>query len=100
MKEPTGEQIKAEIAELKRIKPLIPERSFFGDNNQEAIDAQIIVLEEDLSEEDVFERGERAEDEEGYFDENMINHARDAVDWLNGDSEESPSAGWAVLVKK
>ena len=91
MTAPTSEAVKAEIEALKQIKPKVRPESFFGDNHHDAIDAQVKVLTEDMSEED-------AESEFEYEPDNVRNAAMEAYDWLEGSLPEAPSAGWQELV--
>lgn len=97
MDKPTAEQVQAEIAALKEIKPKVRHYSFFGDDNHAAIDAQVRVLEEDLPENAIFDRWEN--------DEHILSAARDAFDWLRGDYEleegqASFADAWQDLVKE
>ena len=100
MSEPTQEQINAEIAELKRIRPLIPQYTAFGDNNWDKVDAQIEVLENALSDIDIDNRTQADEDDddESKWSLEVAGNAREACDWMFGDSDEKPSENWASLV--
>ncbi len=90
MDEPNDEQIKAEIAALKEIKPRVRKTSTFGDNHHDAIDAQIEVLENRWDDDQI---------EENYPDEgNVRDAAFDARNWLQGDGDsESIAADWKSL---
>lgn len=99
MKEPTPKQIIAEIAELKRIKPLIPMRNGFGDNNHERIAAQICVLEQRLSEDDIHELSKDEEDEDSMWrNQDNVSLGCHAARWMDGEEREAPSSGWQSLV--
>jgi hypothetical protein len=79
----TKEQVAAEIDKLKRLRAVMPQKSFFGDDNWAKIDAQIAAL-------------ERADGK----DERWVSNAADAAsergekavieayDWLLGDIDE------------
>lgn len=84
---PTPKQIEIEneIEALEACKLYAPHHSMFGDDNHAKIDLQI----------DYF-RGE-IDTTAGEFDElsdDDQSAIMEAVDWKNGDSKESPSAGW------
>jgi|GEM_PF-1656998 len=95
---PTPEQVTAEIAKLREMKPHIPERSVFNDNNHEAIDADIEVLEKNLREGDIMYRNEMLENDDGeYLSDHAMDSALGALRWLEGDEEMSPSTNWEGL---
>jgi len=102
MKRPTAKKIKEEIEKLETMKPTVRVRSVFGDNHHEAIDAQIEVLTENMSEEEVIQKFPSIEeDEEDGFKQNIIDAAMEAALWLSGETEAgSPSDGWKELVIK
>lgn len=93
----TDEEIAAEVAALKEIrdKPTFRSRSYFGDDNEAAINAQIETLERGYSEDDVYENYEDPENDD---DRHVIDNAMSAFDWMNGEEEDgSPSEGWEGL---
>ena len=98
---PTTEQIAAEIALLQAVHPKVPTHSFFGDDNRAAIDAQIRVLQERMSLDEVHDTfGELTAD--GDFSQNTLDCALTAHDWLNGDlaaDEASPAFGWEGIAR-
>ena len=98
---PTSEQIAAEIALLQAVHPKVPTHSFFGDDNRAAIDAQIRVLQERMSLDEVHDTfGELTAD--GDFSQNTLDCALTAHDWLNGDlaaDEASPAFGWDGIAR-
>jgi hypothetical protein len=99
----TNKEVLAEIAKLKEIKPLIPERTAFGDSNWDKIDASIKVLEEDLSSEEIYNntQEETLSEEENESREWTFDVGREAIAaryWMDGDSEEKPSDGWKDLI--
>ena len=91
----TNEQIDAEIAALNEMKPSVRHRSAFGDDNHEAIEAQLSVLRERMDTDEIYDTwGDEDTDE---FAQNVLDEALAARHWLIGD-EEAPSVGWASLV--
>lgn len=90
MDAPTDEQIKAEIAALREIKPRVRQQSTFGDNHHDAIDAQIEVLEN---------RWDDSETEENYPDEGSVRDAAlEACNWLQGGGASDSLVGdWKSL---
>ena len=88
----TQEQIDAEIKALQETIPQVPPYSFFGDSNRVAIDAQILVLQENMSGDSILDR---------YEDRDYIlDAARLARDWLDGElGDDSLVADWLNLVK-
>jgi hypothetical protein len=93
----TDEQIKAEIAALHELKPKLPRISGFGDDNHAAIDAQIAVLTERMTRDQVRER----------FPENGCDKlfmALIASDWAHGEllgtDDTPPSQDWPVAEMK
>mgnify|MGYP000880969128 CR=1 FL=1 len=94
MKMPTEKQIESEIKKLAKIQQMVLPYSAFGDDHRAAIAAQIVVLEERLTEDDVWDRyGDDAE--------NIRENAEEAARWLEGDTDEKTlSENWACLVQK
>lgn len=101
MTKPTPEQIATEVARLKAVHSRVPTHSFFGDDNRAAIDAQIRVLQERMSIDDVHDSfGELTED--GEYSHNTLDCALTAHDWLHGSlaaDEASPAAGWEGIAR-
>jgi hypothetical protein len=101
MKKPTDKQIAAEIAALKKLKPRLRKSSVFGDDHHAAVDAQIAVLEERLSDGKIYDRFEST----GFTDidhgegrgDNVLSAAIDAQQWRDGDKEDKPSSEWREL---
>ena len=94
MKQPTEKQIQSEINKLGELQQKVRPYSAFGDDHRAAIAAQIVVLEERLTEDDVWDRyGDDAE--------NIRENAEEAARWLEGDTDEKTlSENWACLVQK
>lgn len=98
---PTEKQIKAEIAALTEARGYVPERTMFGEDNIEAIDASIEVLTERLTEDEVMERsGNEDEEDDSKWSQHTGDIARDAAQWLAGEETERPSEGWKIFKKK
>jgi len=98
MKKPSKKQIDAEIKKLKNVKPRVPHANYFGDDNYEKIDAQITVLQEGLTENDVYDRFDDPEEPDKTCD--LVSNARDAAMWLIGEAEDgAPSKGWEEIAK-
>lgn len=95
-KHKTEEQINAEIAALVELKPKVRQRTAFGDDNHAAIDAQLAVLRERMSIDDVCSAyGDEGMDE---FDQHTLDAALSAHDWMTGalaGDEDAPAASWA-----
>ena len=90
---PTKKQIDKEIKLLEEMKPKICQHSSFGDDNHAAMQAQIDVLRENLNEEEI---DERWNPDEEY---NLNDNAREALNYLNGESETKTLSGdWKSLI--
>ncbi len=93
----TEKEIKDQIAALKKIKPTVLRRSFFGDDHHAAIDAQIETLQNKYSYRTIDNRN-GAE-----WEENEADSARSACDWMGGEDLEdgpTPADTWKELVRK
>lgn len=101
-KAPTPAQVKAEIEALRNIVDLVTPMTMFGDNNRAAIEAQIRVLEEDLDNDEIYERydpytrGEVENDGEG--DRYELDNALQAREWLDHGGD-APSTDWQSLIR-
>jgi len=94
----TDEEIKAEIAALMAMKPGVRSHSIFGDDNHAAIDAQLRVLTEQMSEDAIY--AAYADEDAGDFDQYILDSADHAYFWMSGQPDyEAPSADWMSLVK-
>ena len=89
---PTDEKIAAEIRKLREMKPRVRKYSVFGDNHHAAIDAQIDVLENRTTCDEIW-------DDCGDAAENVRDSMIEAANWLEDDSELLPSAGWVELIQ-
>ncbi len=91
IEKPSDKQIQAELGTLKAYRGLVRRYSMFGEDNRAAVDAQIQVVEDSLSEDEVYERWE----DEDYLRDNAL----EMVQWLLGQGEPtSPSENWKPLV--
>lgn len=87
----TPAQVTAEINALKAVIHKVPRSSYFGDDNHGAIRAQIKALEENMSQNEVWDSFE-----DGSY---IQDSATSAVQWRDGDSDETPSEDWGGMVK-
>lgn len=93
MKTPTSKEIDAEVKKLKAMKPTVRKTSLFGDNHHDAIDAQIDVLKNRMSE-------DYAEGCYEDYEDNVRDAVRDAAQWMAGEEVDStPSESWKSLVR-
>jgi len=94
MDRPSREEVQAEVKKLQEIKPKVRKTSAFGDDHHAAIDAQIDCLERKYDLDDTYDF-----EEEGDWAENVASAAREAIDWMNGESDEgTPSSQWESLI--
>lgn len=97
LKRPSAEQIRTEIATLFELKPNVRQYSGFGDDHHAAIEAQVSVLEQSMTTDDVYDSfGDEAADD---FAQNVLDEALRAADWLEGETDEAPSVGWQDLAQ-
>lgn len=95
MKRKTEKQIQAEIKKLKAIQPKVRRYGMMGDNH-EAIDAQLHVLEKNLSDDEIWNRYGVEGEISVVFDAAM-----DAYRWLRGEKvadHKSLAAAWKELM--
>ena len=92
--EKTQIEIDVEIKLLEDMKPKVRRYTAFGDDNQEAIEAQIRALKESADDDDTYEWQDDKE-----FSEHAADAARQAILWRDGDEDEAPSDGWTPLVR-
>ena len=87
----TKEAIQQQIEELLALKPRVRQFTLFHDDNHEAIDAQIEVLQDNLDIDSIYDKFES---------EAVQSSAIEAREWLDGVYEgESLVAEWEPLVK-
>jgi len=95
---PTDAEIKAEIKALRELQPHVRRTNAFGDDNQEAIGAQIYVLEQRMDNDELYDRYEPRDDNREDTSEHKLEHALDAHRWMTGEGDgEKPSDGWRTL---
>lgn len=110
---PTPEEIDAEVAELKRLAPLIRQQSSFGDDNRYIIDAEIRALKDAWSEDDAYDEMpdnldahrarfgddecEEVVEEECAKNREALSGVIAAIEWTRT-GVERPSDGWQHLV--
>lgn len=101
---PTVAEVAAEIEKLREMMPYIRQTTGFGDDNHEAIDAQICVLKERMGNDDIYDRYQPQNDDgtpdESGNDSHMLNNALEALQWLEGETAEKPSDGWKSLDRR
>lgn len=78
----TEEQITKEIEALKTVQPNVRPTSIFGDDNLAAVDAQIMVLENDWGSSDIYDEYDHIGSSEYVLDAAIA-----ARDWLNDDED-------------
>jgi hypothetical protein len=94
MKKPTAKAIEKEISRLEKMMPTVRPFSAFGDNHHAAIKAQVKVLQEDLSEDDIYDMYDGMD--------NILSSALEAREWMEGTREDEGSVAddWESLVIK
>jgi ABC-type uncharacterized transport system substrate-binding protein len=99
MNKPTTTQIEEQIRLLKEIKPNVKRFSFFQDDHHAAIDAQIRVLDRNMSEDAIDNYFEPSDDSAN--EASILSSAQEARNWLDGEYEDYPSLvdGWKELTK-
>lgn len=87
MGKPSDNELRQEIEKLRGQVKTVRARSAFGDDNRAAVEAQIKVLENEYDDDDI----------EDFIGDDQQEAARDALAWLEGDEDMSPSESWAPL---
>jgi hypothetical protein len=107
IKKPTPKVVAENIAWLKANKAKIPRYNAWGDDNWAKIEAELEVLEQDLSEEEIdnrshFEDEDDADAEDDSKDWTFVQResAQFTRQWLDGDEDIPPSENWSGLVGK
>lgn len=94
-------EIKAEIAALVRLLTRLPRYSPQGHDNHACVNAQIEVLKTDLTEDDIYERGDaEVTPAKKLWSSDVRNSAESALKWKLGQSFEAPSVDWETMIKK
>jgi hypothetical protein len=78
----TKEEIKKQIEALKAVRPKVVPSSVFGTDNLAQIDAQIVVLEENLDISEIHDRYDRSG-----ISEETLDAAVCADEWRDGNSD-------------
>lgn len=73
------------ISKLENLKKILPEFSFFGDNNWNQINAGIDVIQNDLDSDEIYDKYEY----EYEFESDVVDYAQVVRDWLDGVDNES-----------
>ena len=98
---PTAKEIKAEVAALKKVRGQLPKLSPHGHDNHACVNAQIEVLTTNITEDEIFERGDiEATPKQKVWIDDVRESAESALKWKTGESFEAPSVDWDVMVKK
>jgi hypothetical protein len=82
-------EIEEELGALNDLRAQVPPKTAFGDDNQDAIDAQIRVIEQRMTFEEAIDEFE----EDGDY---ILSNAQDAVRWLV-DDDVPVSESWREL---
>lgn len=103
IKPPRPKAVVTEIARLREMKPTVRRSSIFGDDHWAAIDAQILVLDEYMDE-DELDAAYPPCDADDPAPENVRSAAERALWWRDGDEnyggDGPPSKAWEGLVQK
>lgn len=92
---PDKKAMDAEVALLKKMKPDVRHYTGFGDDNHAAIEAQILVIERGMDNDEIYDRWP---DER---DESERSCALEAREWLDGNATDGPpSEEWKPLWNK
>ena len=98
---PTAKEIKAEVAALKKVRGQLPKRSPHGHDNHACVNAQLEVLTTNITEDQIFERGDiEVTPKAKFWDADVRDSAEAALKWKTGESFEAPSVDWEIMIKK
>jgi hypothetical protein len=87
MAKPNKKRIEKEIKDLTEIKPKVRHFSMFGDDNHKCIEAQIEVLTNNLSDEQIDDKWGGEVCDESAPALSLYDNATEARAWLDGESE-------------
>lgn len=93
------DEIAAEAQKLRDMRDTVRETTAFGDNNREAIDAQIEVLEKGIDEDKLYDLHDGAAEDEMFGTQHDFDSALAACQWVTGEEDEAPSDDWQSLVQ-
>lgn len=86
------EEISKIVEQLKALIPRVRPRTAFGDDNRQAIDIQVFIIESDMSEDEIWDRWED--------NDRLRDMALEARSWLDGEEIEGGLVeGWESLVQ-
>jgi hypothetical protein len=92
----TQAEILAEADTLETMKPTVRSSSAFGDDHHAAIDAQVQVLRDRMTQDDIYDTwGDEDADD---FAQNVLDEALATHEWMHGHGP-APHEGWADLVR-
>lgn len=102
MSKPTQSVISANLARLRIQRPFLPP-SAFGDDNAGACAAQIDVIQDNLTESQIYDKWPADEDVDDP-DNSELEHKLDAAlscrRWLDGAATESPADSWEPMYRR
>jgi len=93
----TKEQITKEIEALKTVRPNVRPTSMFGDDNLGSVDAQIMVLENDWDDNEIYDRYDHCNSSEYILDAALA--ARGWIDDEGDDDCEGLACEWPLKEK-
>lgn len=96
----TPKEIMTEIVALKCLKKRLPKLSPHGHDNHACVNAQIEVLNNTITEDDIFERGDEATPKAKFWNADVRDSAESALKWKLGESFEAPAVDWETMIKK
>jgi hypothetical protein len=91
----TPKEVADEIKALENVKQRVRPRTYFGDDNLSAIEAQIDVLSEGMDNDEIFDK-----EDDGEWSCYQRESAEQALEWLEGaDLEDgsTPSKQWESI---
>lgn len=103
MKKPTKKEVDKNVAWLEANIDKLPRANMFGDNLQDHARADLKVLTENLSQDDIDDRTrfeDEDEDDSKDWDQNQRDSATSVREWLDGNESTSPISNYEHLVKK
>lgn len=99
---PTQSAISANLARLRIQRPFLPP-SAFGDDNAGACAAQIEVIQNNLTEAQIYDKWPADEDVDNPSNaglEHLLFAALDCRRWLDGTNAESPADSWEPMYRR
>lgn len=86
----TPAECQAEAKKLAELKPRVRRSDIWGGDNHKQIEAQIKVLDGSVPPDGIYDAG---------WNRDAEGAAQDAVNWMTGDEDESPSESWAAIAR-